>query len=244
MRSILAALFFLFLGVSDIFADDAVINFPDGSKACVFEGASATPSRYTLNVSGCYLGSQAQTPPPPPNVSGDPGSGVWVSPSGVIVFDLSSTSNRTFVPGCIKGEDWLRTDCEWQDSMGSKVYAARIRIPQSSAKNYKFDRAEAGEFGSWSVRGALSSIPGDFQSGSPACVFGGSDNRVDVVDTVRQAAMDASEFCFDFPPEIGASQPSCSAGPPSCVVSADTLYYLSFTVDGGCPGTCRIQVTH
>lgn len=240
MGNFLAALFLLFVGVSDIFADDAVVNFPDGSKACVFEGASATPSRYTLNVSGCYLGEQQQTPPPP-IVSGDPGSGIWVSPSGVTVFDLSSTSNRTFVPGCIKGQNWVNTDCEWQDNLGSKVYAARVRIPRNSSSNYKFDRAEAGESGSWSVRGALSSIPGDFQSSSPSCVFGGADNRVDVADTVWQASNESFDLCSSLPPELGYSNYGCG-GVPSCVVSADTMYYLSFTVDGGCPGTCRIQI--
>lgn len=221
-------------------ADTARIDYPDGTKECTFQALTVSPSSATLTVSGCYLGGTAEphTTPPPP-VSGDPGSGVWVTPTGVIVFDLSANSNRTFVPGCIRGENWNSTNCEYDGSLkAGQIYAARVKVPRSGQMNLKFDRAETGEAdGGSGVRGALSSIPGDTQTGSPACVFGAVDPYI----TVSTSAGD-QDFCSFLPADLRGG---CQPVEPPCSVVADTLYYLNFTPtlpSCGNGAECRVQL--
>lgn len=231
-------------GCLSALADTARIEFPDGAKECAFQALTVSPSNTTLTVSGCYLGGQSPPSVPPPPVSGDPGSGVWVTPTGVTVFDLSASSNRTFVPGCIDGRNWQQTDCEYSGSMkAGAIYAARVRVPRNSHVNLKFDRAETGEVdGGSGVRGALSSIPGDTQTGTPSCIFGEVDPYLSVADTENAAASAAADVCSLLPPELRGG---CQPIEPPCVVAPDTVYYLNFTPTlSGCGSgsECRVQL--
>lgn len=238
----LAALVIVIVGSQlYVLADTARIDFPDGTKDCTFQALNVSPSNTTLTVSGCYLGGTVEQPPPP-SVSGDPGSGVWVTPTGVAVFDLSPNSNRTFIPGCIRGENWVTTNCEYDGSLKfGQTYAARVKIPRSGQMNLKFDRAETGEAdGGSGVRGALSSIPGDIQTGSPACVFGALDPYITVID--QAVATATVDFCSLLPPEL---RNGCRPIEPACAVAADTTYYLNFTPTlASCGGgsECRVQL--
>lgn len=231
------------VGVSDIMADSVRIEFPDGPKDCTFQALNFSPSNGTLTVSGCYLGggSVNPSPPPPPPVSGDPGSGVWVTSTGVTVFDFSTSSNRTFVPGCINGQAWNQTDCEYQGGMiEGKAYAARVKVPQGGKLLAKFDRAEAGEAdGGSGVRGGLSSIPGDMQATNPACVFEAISPYIEIADTIRAEQDAVFDICSTLPPELRGQ---CHPIEPPCVVAADQMYYLNFTptLEGcGNGATCR-----
>lgn len=224
-------------------ADTARIDFPDGSKDCTFQALTVSPSNTTLTVFGCYLGGPTSHPPPPP-VSGDPGSGIWVTPTGVTVFDLSPSSNRNFIPGCIDGRNWQQTNCEYDGSLkAGKIYAARIRVSRDGGLNLKFDRAETGEVdGGSGVRGALSSIPGDTQTGTPACLFGEIDPYITVADQVRAASLAANDFCALLPPELRGG---CQPIEPPCVAAADAVYYLNFTPtlpSCGNGAECRVQL--
>lgn len=228
----IAAAIGLMAGVSAS-AEIATIVYPDGPQDCQFEALQVSPSNLTLAVSGCYRSPQPPSPPPspPPSVSGDPGSGVWVSPGGTVVFDPSPTSNRTFLPGCIDGRDWKTSNCEYEGGLAAGgTYAARVRLGRNTAKTFKFDLAEAGEASS-EVRGALSSIPGDLQSQAPNCLFGGAKQRIVVADAEYADAGGSINI-----PVVPGLPPIPGAAPePMCVVPADTLLYLSFTPsDPGC----------
>ncbi len=235
---------FMVIGVSDIMADSVRIEFPDGPKDCTFQALNFSPSNGTLTVSGCYLGGGSvnpSQPPSPPPVSGDPGAGVWVTPTGVTVFDFSTSSNRTFVPGCINGQAWNQTDCEYQGGMiEGKAYAARVKVPQGGKLLAKFDRAEAGEAdGGSGVRGGLSSIPGDMQATNPACVFEAISPYIEIADTIRAEQDAVFDICSTLPPELRGQ---CHPIEPPCVVAADQMYYLNFTptLEGcGNGATCR-----
>lgn len=208
-------------------AEVATIVYPDGPQDCQFEALQVSPSNLTLAVSGCYRSPQSPSPPPPPPppVSGDPGSGVWVSPGGTIVFDPSTMSNRTFLPGCIDGRDWKTSNCEYEGGLAAGVsYAARVRLGRNTTRTFKFDLAEAGEVSS-EVRGALSSIPGDLQSQAPNCLFGGTKQRITVADAEYAEAVGTINIpVVPGLPPIPGTEPE-----PMCVVPADTLLYLSFT---------------
>lgn len=231
-------------GCLSALADTARIEFPDGAKECAFQALTVSPSNITLTVSGCYLGGQSPPSVPPPPVSGDPGSGVWVTPTGVTVFDLSQSSNRTFIPGCIAGQNWQQTDCEYSGSMkAGAIYAARVRVTRNGHVNLKFDRAETGEVdGGSGVRGALSSIPGDTQTGTPSCIFGEVDPYLSVADTENAAASAAADVCSLLPPELRGG---CQPIEPPCVVAPDTTYYMNFTPtlpSCGSGSECRVQL--
>lgn len=225
-------------------AEIATIVYPDGPQDCQFEALQVSPSTLVLAVSGCARGSQPPTPTPPPPApppSGDPGHGLWTTPGGVIVFDLSASSNRTFLPGCIDGRDWKTSNCEYEGGLAAGVaYAARVRLGRNTTQTLKFDLAETGEASS-EVRGALSSIPGDLQSQAPNCLFGGARQRITLADTEYASAVVPITIPVPpgFPP-IPGLEPK-----PMCVVPADTLLYLNFTpADPDCGDgiLCRAQL--
>lgn len=225
-------------------AEIATIVYPDGPQDCQFEALQVSPTNLTLRVSGCNLSAQPPppTPPPPaPPPSGDPGHGLWTTPGGVIVFDFSPTNNRTFLPGCIDGRDWERSNCEYEGGLVAGVtYAARVRVGRNASQNLKFDLAETGEASS-EVYGALSSIPGDLQSQAPNCLFGGARQRITLADAEYAAAVGPIMISVPpgFPPIPGL------APEPMCVVPADTQLYLNFTPanpDCGSTILCRAQL--
>lgn len=225
-------------------AEVATIVYPAGPQNCQFEGLQVSPDNLVLAVSGCACDSLPPTPTPPPPApppSGDPGHGLWTTPGGVIVFDLSASNNRTFLPGCIDGGDWERSNCEYEGGLVAGVtYAARVRVGRGARVVYKFDLGEAGEYNS-EVRGALSSIPGDLQTKAPNCFFGGALQRLTLADPERAAAegVGTIQVPSGLPPIPGL------APEPMCVVPADTQLYLNFTpANPDCGGTilCRAQL--
>ncbi len=177
--------------------------------------------------------------------TGDPGSGVWSPPGqqNVIVFDLSPTSNRLFVPGCINGEDWQTTGCGHNGSLQSgTTYAARITFPsshlgkvpdQNNTDRYKIDRAEAGETSGGGVaQGAVTTTPGEITASDPHCQIGPENGFT--IDIAR------TNSCPTTLPTGGTINP-CEG---YCVVPENTQLYLSFRPQQTCGSTdiCRVQL--
>lgn len=252
---------FIFLGFGKAYSLPASIIFPDGKKSCNLSSLTIIPLKVELTVKDCKIGgsvptptpepsptptpepspiptpepspSPTPTPTPPPNF-GDPGSGLWISPTGVVVFDPSSTSNRTFIPGCIRNENFLTSDCEYNGSMkfGTK-YAIRISIESGEIISGKFDRAEAQEQFS-GVVGALSTIPGDITPINPKCSF----EEISPYFLYSEQSQQVCEF------NINKGIIECKDMQNSCNISPDILYYINFTPTQPSCGTtvdCRVQ---
>jgi len=150
-----------------------------------------------------------------------------------IIFTPSKSSNRTFIPGCIHGEDWTKTNCEYQDSMKKgRIYAAEIKVGANFSKSFKIDRAEAGENYTW-TESVVSYSPGDLTPISKFCKWDAISNYPTFVD---QAYVDANR------------NPRFDLFGSSCLVNSNSTVYINIFASGPdvdkCANTfiCRVQL--
>lgn len=227
---------FVALFYASALAHAAVATFiaPDGSVVCTLGSVQVNAAgNATMTVTGCKaFDCEIQPPQPPPVVTGDPGSGVWAPNNKTTIFDLSKTSNRTFVPGCIDGQSWNTTNCEYQSGLvAGHIYGARTRVGVNGNKLLKIERAETGEASS-SVHGVVSQEPGAVVTSNPKCAFTSSSQSIEIQDSVWAAnsQIDIGGVVYDF---------------STCVMPANAPLYLNFTPDDGRCGNsieCRVQV--
>lgn len=197
-------------------------------------GYELTIKNVDCNIQGTQISCQGSpiatpSPQPPPLPSPTP---TPKPPSNVFVFSPSKSSNRTFLPGCINGEDWQKTNCEYQGSLKKgSIYSAEIKVGSNFSKSFKVDRAEAGENYGW-VDTVISYKPGDLTPISDKCKWTAIANYPSFVDQKYINANSGSGFNL-----FGGA----------CVVNSDTTIYINMFENGpdsdkcGSTFICRVQ---
>lgn len=119
---------------------------------------------------------EEEEPPPPSTGGDDPGTGLWKPNSTTYVFDRSSASSDTHVPGCIPTH---YSNCQWaQNSTYVSVKAGEVwamRVPYAGVGSFSMGSmplrlAEAGEnsdLSRWDL--GISQTLGDFNPADRDC---------------------------------------------------------------------------
>lgn len=214
---------------ANAWAATATFRAPGGEANCTLEAISVTSAgNATMTVTGCApFGGPGPTPTPTPPPPPPPGN------TDLVVFDLTPDRNRVFIPGCIGGQDWLHTDCEYNGSAKyGRIYAARFQLGANDSVGLKIDRAETGE-NSAEFMGVVSTVPGLIYSADAWCVASPPAQSVQVADAIYAANASVAI------PGIGGIDPNL------CVMPAGVDLYFSFTpVLSGCGENliCRAQL--
>ena len=151
---------------------------------------------------------EEEEPPPPSTGGDDPENGLWKPDSTTYVFDRSSVSSDTHIPGCIPT---YYSQCQWaRSSTYVTVKAGEVwsmRIPFKSADAVYLDMSlELGEAGEnqtlsrWDI--AVSRAPGDFNAPSACVRTNVSTSKLTLVDATYNA-------------------------PSGCQLQRNTLYYYN-----------------
>jgi hypothetical protein len=166
-------------------------------------------------------------------------------PPNVVQFNLASAytvySDRTFVPGCINGQDWGHTSCEYEgNARYGMIYSGKFTLAARSKKIMSLLQAQAGEnFGMFS--GAISTTGrGDLNGADGDCRF--TESVSPYLTIADQAYVDSlgppvTRWGYTYDPAAGI-----------CVVPADAPIYMNITPAGpgaeqcGTGKICRTQI--